>query len=76
MPSFEEYVDMVKSQLFFMQPVQTVDAVQLDEQWLRTQYDEISQQPLASRKNELVVAQEWEIERKRRQEENQASARA
>ena len=76
MPSFEEYVDIVKSQLFYMQPVQTVDAVQLDEQWLRTQYDEISQQPLVSRKNELIVAQEWEAERKRRQEENQAAARA
>lgn len=76
MPTFEEYVDLVRSQLFYMQPVQTVEAVQLDETWLRTRYEEIVKQPLARRANELVVAQEWEVERKNREKANAEAARA
>lgn len=75
MPTFEEYIDLVRSQLFYMQPVQTVEAVQLDEVWLRTQYDEIVAQPIAKRTNELIVAQRWEEERKRREQETRDAAK-
>lgn len=76
MPTFEDYVDLVRSQLFYMQPVQTIEAVQLDEQWLRIQYDEILKQPIAHRANELVIAQRWETERKAREQANSQAARA